>query len=89
MHPIEILGSRSRLRLLHELSRGDRYVSQLMEAVRLDGKNCKYHLDILEKAGIVASREEGRRKYYSLKKEILLYISPSPDRRYEVQFTDV
>lgn len=89
MHLIDILGSRSRLRLLHELSRGERYVSQLMDAVNIDGKNCKYHLDILENAGVVSSRFKGRRKYYRLEKEIMLLISPPPKRRYQLQVTDI
>jgi len=55
----------------------------------MDGKTAKHHLEKLEKAGIVSSRERGRRKYYSLKKDIILRISPSPNKRYEVQFHDL
>jgi len=86
MDPTEILGSKARLEILHKLSRGEMYVSEIMEEVGMDGKTAKHHLEILEETGIVSSRKENRRKYYSLEKEILLKISPSPNRRYKVQF---
>ncbi len=89
MDELHILGSKARLKILHLLSRGDMYISEIMEAASLDSRNCKHHLDVLEKAGIISSRFEGRRRYYSLDKEILLHISPSPNRRYEVQFYDL
>ncbi len=89
MDPLEILGSKSRLQILRALSKRDLYVSEIMEIARMDGKTCKHHLDRLERAGLISSRMEGRRKYYSLKKEVLLHIAPSPNRRYEVHFTDI
>ncbi|MGM0510543.1 MAG: ArsR/SmtB family transcription factor [Thermoplasmatota archaeon] len=88
MDPLHILGSKSRLEILHMLSKKDMYVSELMENVSMDGKTCKHHLDCLEEAGLVSSREEGRRKYYSLDKDVILRISPSPNRMYEVRFPD-
>lgn len=86
MDPMEILGSKARLKILYQLSKKDMYVSQLMDLVGMDGKTAKHHLEKLENAGLISSREEKRRKYYSLEKEIILRISPSPNRRYEVQF---
>lgn len=89
MEPEEILGSKSRLKLLRQLSRRDMYVSELMDAVGLDGKTTKYHLDRLEDANIISSRLEGRRKYYSLEREVIFQITPSPHRRYIAQFPPV
>lgn len=86
LNPLKILGSVSRLKILHKLSEEDKYVSQIMEEVGLDGKTAKHHLNKLEDADVISSREEDRRKYYSLKKEIYLKISPPPNRHYEVQF---
>lgn len=86
MKPLEILGSKARLEILHKLSLRDMYVSEIMEAVGMDGKTAKHHLKKLEESGLISSREEGRRKYYSLEREVILRISPSPNRRYEVQF---
>ncbi len=86
MKPTELLGSKARLEILHELSRGEMYVSEIMEQVGMDGKTAKHHLKKMEKAGLISSRKEDRRKYYSLEKEIELKISPSPNRRYKIQF---
>ncbi|MFP3872476.1 MAG: ArsR/SmtB family transcription factor [Candidatus Natronoplasma sp.] len=89
MDPLKILGSKARLEILHQLTFRDMYVSEIMEKVGMDGKTAKHHLEKLEEAGLIASREEGRRRYYSLEKEIILRISPSPNRRYEIQFPPV
>ena len=89
MNPLKLLGSKARLKILHELSNKDMYVSEIMENVGMDGKAAKHHLDKLEEAGIVSSYLDGRRKYYSLQKEIILHISPTPNKRYEIQFLDV
>ena len=86
MNPMEILGSKARLDILHKLSKRDMYVSEIMDRVGMDGKTAKHHLERLEKSGLVSSRRENRRKYYSLEKEIVLKISPSPNRRFKVQF---
>ncbi len=83
---LDIIGSKSRLELLRHLSRRDMYISEIMELVGLDGKTAKYHLDRLEEHGIITSNWKGRRKYYSLIREVIVRISPPPNRRFEVQF---
>lgn len=88
MNPLKILGSKVRLEILHQLSHRDMYVSELMDKIGMDGKTAKHHLNILEKKEIISSYDKGRRKYYSLEKEVILRISPSPNRRYEVQFPE-
>ncbi len=85
---LEVIGSKARLKILHQLSRRDMYVSEIMEKVGLDGKTAKHHLDKLEEEGIVSTEKKNRRKYYSLEKEVVLKISPSPDRRYIVQIRE-
>ncbi len=89
MDSLEILGSKTRLKILYQLSKEDKYVSELMDLVGMDGKTAKHHLNKLENADIISSRKEDRRKYYTLKREIILRISPSPNRRYEVQFPKI
>jgi len=89
MEPMEILGSKARLEILHQLSKDDMYVSELMENVGLDGKTAKHHLDKLEGEGIISSEMRGRRKYYSLEREVIVQISPSPNRRFQIQFPKV
>ena len=89
MDPLELLGSKARLAVLRELSRRDMYVSELMEEVGMDGKTATHHLDLLEEAGLVATRKEGRRKYYSLIREVQLSVTPSPEREFRIQFPEV
>ncbi|MFO7966247.1 MAG: hypothetical protein R6U44_01440 [Archaeoglobaceae archaeon] len=46
----------------------------------------------MEESGIISSEWEGRRKYYSLIREIrviIVRISPPPNRRFEIQFPSV
>ena len=89
MDTLELLGSKARLEILRELTRGDRYVSELMEAVGMDGKTASHHLDALAAAGVVDSYEEGRRRYYTLVAEVDLTVSPPPNRRFVAQFSAV
>ncbi len=89
MKPVEIIGSKARLEILHQLAKEEMYVSELMEKVGLDGKTAKHHLNKLEREGIVSSEKKGRRKYYSLDKEVIVRISPSPNRRFQIQFPNI
>ena len=79
---VDALGSKKRLMILKSLSRGDKCVSELMKELKMDGKTAKYHLDVLERSGLIESKIVGRRKYYILKKEIKLEISPPPYRKF-------
>jgi len=88
MDHMELLGSKARLEVLRSLSRGDMYVSEIIEEVGMDGKTAKHHLNALEEAGVVETYKEGRRIYYSLVREVRLEISPSPDRRFVLRFPD-
>ncbi|MFB6080631.1 MAG: ArsR/SmtB family transcription factor [Haloferacaceae archaeon] len=88
MDPLELLGSKARLSILRELSRRDMYVSELMEEVGMDGKTATHHLDRLEGAGLIASHREGRRKYYALVRNVELYVTPTPEREFRIQFPE-
>lgn len=88
MDALDVLGSKPRLELLRLLSRRDMYVSELMEEVGMDGKTATHHLDVLTDAGIVDSYRDGRRKYYTLDRNVRLEISPSPNRRFVARFPD-
>ena len=85
---LEAVGSKKRLLILKMLSKGDKCVSELMEELKMDGKTAKYHLNLLEKCDLVESRVVGKKKYYRLKKEIRLEISPSPYRRFVLSAVD-
>lgn len=88
MDTLEILDSKPRLKLLRQLSRGDMYVSEVMEQVGLDGKTATHHLDVLTNAGLVDSYKDGRRRDYTSCREIRLAVSPSPNRRFIAQISD-
>jgi len=88
MSSIDLLASKPRVEILRELSRQDRYVRELMDAVGMDGTTAKHHLDRLESTGIIASYEEGRRRYFTLEKEIVFHVRPAPNRRFVLQVRD-
>ncbi|MFB6088839.1 MAG: ArsR/SmtB family transcription factor [Candidatus Aenigmatarchaeota archaeon] len=81
---LEILGSKKRLEILKILSRRDMYVSEIMEKLHMDGKRAKHHLKKLEEADLVETYRKGRRRYYSLNKEIHLEITPPPEGKFLV-----
>lgn len=88
MDSLAVLGSKPRLEMLRALSRGDMYVSELMDEIGMDGKTATHHLDTLTEAGLLESYEDGRRRYYTLVSDVRLEVSPSPNRRFVVQFPD-
>lgn len=82
MDLLHALSSRKRLQILKLLSGKDRYVSEIMDELGMDGKNAKHHLDSLEELDLVESYSKGRRKYYTLKSEIRLEIVPPPKGKF-------
>jgi predicted transcriptional regulator len=88
MDSLDVLGSKPRLEILRLLSRRDMYVSELMEEVGMDGKTTTHHLDMLTEAGLLDSYKDGRRRYYTLIREVRLEITPSPNRRFIARFPE-
>lgn len=88
MNSLEVLGSKPRLEVLRQLSRRDMYVSELMEEVGMDGKTATHHLDVLTESGLLDSYKDGRRRYYTLVREVRLEITPSPNRRFVARFPE-
>ena len=60
------LGSPKRLELLDVLAQGPRSVDALADAAALAVSTCSAHLQTLREAGLVETRREGKRIYYSL-----------------------
>lgn len=85
---IDILGSTPRLKIVWELTREPKYVSELADTVGMDGKTAVHHLDVLEEAGIVEPYRRGNRKYYRLVKTIELRAAPPPNRAFVLQAND-
>jgi rhodanese-related sulfurtransferase/DNA-binding transcriptional ArsR family regulator len=66
------LGSENRLDLLEHLAQGERSVELLAKRTDLSIANASQHLHQMRRAGIVASRREGRFVYYRLADEAVL-----------------
>ena len=62
----KVLGNPKRLELLDLLSQGPRSVEDLAAAASVGMSTCSAHLQTLREAGLVESRREGKRIYYSL-----------------------
>jgi rhodanese-related sulfurtransferase/biotin operon repressor len=60
------LGSPKRLELIDLLAQGPRSVEALADAADLGVSTCSAHLQTLREAGLVDSRRDGKRVYYSL-----------------------
>jgi rhodanese-related sulfurtransferase len=62
----KVLGNPKRLELLDLLTQGARSVDDLAAAAALGMSTCSAHLQTLRGAGLVETRREGKRVYYSL-----------------------
>lgn len=62
----KVLGNPKRLELLDLLAQGPRSVEDLASAAGLGMSTCSSHLQTLREAGMVETRREGKRIYYSL-----------------------
>ncbi|NGP06398.1 metalloregulator ArsR/SmtB family transcription factor [Rhodococcus sp. 14C212] len=62
----KVLGNPARLELLDLLAQGPRSVDELAAAAGLGVSTCSAHLQTLRAAGLVQSRRDGKRIFYSL-----------------------
>jgi len=65
------LGDPSRLRILRLLADGDRYLTEIAQALELSKPTVKHHMAQLRAAGLVTLTEEGSLTYYSLRRDRL------------------
>jgi len=63
------LGDESRFRVMLELVRGDRCVTDLAERVGLSQSCTTRHLQVLEREGLVRSARSGKRVFFSVSTE--------------------
>ncbi|MEQ2008068.1 MAG: metalloregulator ArsR/SmtB family transcription factor [Limisphaerales bacterium] len=59
-----VLGEPSRLRLIAALEKGEKNVTELVEATELTQANVSRHLQTLTEAGMLGRRKEGLNVYY-------------------------
>lgn len=89
MSLLDVLGSKSRLKIIRALSHEPKYVTELAEEVGVDGKTAVHHLTALENAGLVEPQFRGNRKYYRLVRTVTLRARPPPERTFIVQANGV
>ncbi|WP_222914555.1 winged helix-turn-helix domain-containing protein [Natrinema sp. SYSU A 869] len=82
---LEVFGSSQRLKILRELTHRPMYVSELTEAVGMDGKTASHHLSVLEDAELLEHYHQGNRKYYRLVRSVQFEASPPPERSFVLQ----
>src|ERR1700704_6309058 len=66
------LGHAHRLELLEQLAQGERSVEVLADRAGLSIANASQHLQRMQRAGIVASRRDGKFVFYALADEAVL-----------------
>jgi ArsR family transcriptional regulator len=64
---VKAMAHPSRLKMIDELSRGERCVCDLRELVGADMSTVSKHLTVLKKAGIVEDERRGKNIYYRLR----------------------
>ncbi|WP_456468287.1 metalloregulator ArsR/SmtB family transcription factor [Archaeoglobus sp.] len=77
---LEVLGNESRRKILELLSKKPCYVSEISYYLGMAPKVVIEHLEKLEKSGLVASFEEGRRRYYYIPRSLRLEVVISPHK---------
>lgn len=66
-----VLSDPTRRSIIEQLSKGERSVQELAEPFDMSLPAISKHLKVLENAGLVAQRKEGRYRYYSIKPDSL------------------
>jgi len=77
---LEVLGNESRRRILSLLSKKPCYVSEISYSLKMAPKVVIGHLERLKDIGIVSSYDQGRRRYYTINKNLKMDISITPHR---------
>jgi DNA-binding transcriptional ArsR family regulator len=62
-----VLSDPTRRSIIEQLSKGERSVQELADPFDMSLPAISKHLKVLEKAGLVTQRKEGRYRYYSIK----------------------
>ena len=76
---LDLLGNENRRRILRLLARKPCYVTEISEYLGVSPKAVIDHLRKLEESGLVESHvDEGRRKYFSIARNLRLEVNVSP-----------
>lgn len=64
------IGEATRLRILHQLTRGPHHVGRLAEVLGVPTVNLSHHLGVMRQAGLIEDTKYGRRLVYSLRPDV-------------------
>jgi ArsR family transcriptional regulator len=65
----KMVSARTRIKIIEHLRIKPRNVNQIGEFFKLSQPTISYHLNNLERMGIVVSKKEGRETFYSINKK--------------------
>ena len=71
---LNVLGNENRLLLLCQLSKGEKSVGELEELLDLHQPTLSQQLGVLRAEGLVETRREGKRIYYSIADQRVLAV---------------
>lgn len=77
---LKVLGNESRRKILSLLSKKPCYTSEISYCLKMAPKVVQDHLEKLEELNIVKRYEEGRRRYYTINRNIRIEVSITPHR---------
>ncbi|MFP3910403.1 MAG: metalloregulator ArsR/SmtB family transcription factor [Archaeoglobaceae archaeon] len=77
---LKVLGNESRRKILRLLSKKPCYTSEISYCLKMAPKVVQDHLEKLENIGIVRRYEEGRRRYYTINRNLRIEVSITPHR---------
>jgi len=78
MNVLDMVGNESRRRILELLAKKPCYLSEISYYLGMAPKAVIEHLEKLEKAGIVSSFEDGKRRYYYIASSLRIEVTISP-----------
>lgn len=67
---LRAVADETRLRILRTLLVGEKCVTELAKALRLEQPTVSHHLGLLRQAGLVAARRKGKRVVYAVSPEV-------------------
>ena len=79
---LKALGNEDRLMLLCELSRGERCVTELEQALDIRQPTLSQQLGVLREEGLVTGRRDGKRVYYAVTDPDALHLLGTLYRRF-------
>ena len=86
---IKAMAHPSRLFIIEELTRGERCVCELRDAIGADISTVSKHLSILKSAGLVADRKDGLWMFYRLKCPCILRFLDCVETMQKAQAKDL